>query len=431
MKEILKNFAEAKFVVLALMGVVFFFLNYGEPLRCDDLIYQYYWLNEKDPNLSHEPIDLGNRIDDVFESFTSQCNHYIVMNGRFLVHFIVQCFCGFWGRPLFNILNTFIYVFFLIGCLRFLNIWSSFKAVGALSFLWLSLPVFYIFWYSISFAVNYLWTSTALIYFILFFRKTATTSSSNSFVKVIFLFLVGFLVGSMHEGFSLPLIGAISLYLLVNRKGVNRGLIFMFLGASLGTMLVLFSPGILGRGSSSLRSLDWEELLIIKMDVLRYSKRLFLLLIVMILYMYRHKNLFMSFVSNRLLELSFIVFDFLFVLSLPHYSQRVEFPLELLSLLLFIEIVLNSTFVTNKLNYISSFFLIIMIVHALFTMHYAKLTKVEYEEMITEYHQSPKGITHFKGYYIPKLFIPYIHRIGDEIEWEYISLVYQKDVVVE
>ena len=84
MKEILKNFAEAKFVVLALMGVVFFFLNYGEPLRCDDLIYQYYWLNAHLIQIQHKSENLyrmyaSGRLDS---RITERCCNYRLLEEK-------------------------------------------------------------------------------------------------------------------------------------------------------------------------------------------------------------------------------------------------------------------------------------------------------------------------------------------------------------
>ena len=72
------------------MGVGFYLICESNPLRWDDLMYQYVWLDHKEVNLLH-PIDLNNRVDDFQEAFVSQCNHYKVMNGRFIVHYMTQC----------------------------------------------------------------------------------------------------------------------------------------------------------------------------------------------------------------------------------------------------------------------------------------------------------------------------------------------------
>ena len=417
----------AKYVVLAIMGGGFYCINKGEPLRCDDLIYQFFWQNVRDPSII-EPIDLNNQVDSYLESFESQCNHYLVMNGRFIIHFIVQCFCGFLGRPLFNVVNTVIYVLFLDGCLRFINIVNGQKSVAALSLIWLGLPIVYIFWYSIAFAVNYLWTSTALLSFFLLFRKYSTRSTKESNGSLLMLFLVGLVVGSLHEGFSLPLSGALLLYLLFYRDRINRYLLIMSIGVWIGTMAVVFSPGIIGRGSRSLNGMSVGDLVMMKLDVLRYSKRFFVLFILIAFFVVRNRQMIFNYLSGRMMEFLFIVLSFLMVLAMPHYSQRMEFPLELLSLLFVIEISLNGRFWQRHEFISSSVLCLLMVIHSLITIYYAQLTKKEYNEMLSEYHFSNEGKTHFRDYSIPKLVNPYIHRLGDEAEWDYISFVNRKKI---
>ena len=420
----------AKYIVLAIMGVVFYCINYGEPLRCDDLIYQFFWLNVREPSML-EPIDLNNQIDSYIESFESQCNHYMVMNGRFIIHFIVKCFCGFLGRPLFSVVNTIIYVLFLDGCLRFINIITGQKVVATLSLIWLGLPIVYIFWYSIAFAVNYLWTSTILLYFFLTLRKYSTISAKGPNGRLVMLFAISMVVGSLHEGFSLPLSGALFLFLLFCRNRVNRYLLVMSIGVWIGTMAVVFSPGIIGRGSSSMNGMSLENWMIMKLDVLRYSKRFFVLFILIAIFVVRKRQMIYNYLSGRVIEFLFIVLSFLMVLAMPHYSQRMEFPLELLSLLYIIEIILNGRFWHKHELFSCSVLFLLMVMHSLITIYYAQLTKREYNEMLCEYHLSHEGNTHFRDFVIPKLVNPYVHRVGDEVEWDYISFVNKKKIDIQ
>ena len=72
-----------------------------------------------------------------------------------------------------------------------------------------------------------------------------------------------------------------------------------------------------------------------------------------------------------------------------------------------------------------------MVIHSLVTIYYAQLTKKEYNEMLNEYHLSREGNTHFRDYCIPKLVNPYVHRLGDEVEWDYISFVNKKRIAIK
>ena len=419
MKRIL-FFSLLFFIVLA-----FYLMNYYEPLRCDDLIYQYYWLNERTTGLL-EPIDLNNRIDDICEAFGSQINHYSVMNGRFLIHFLVSCFCGFIGRPLFSIFNAVIYALFLLGCAKLLNFDSTIKSTAAIAIIWLGLPIQYILWYSVAFAINYLWVSTALIYFFILFKGLVTSDSINSKQQTIGMFIFSFVLGTLHEGFSLPLCGAIMVYLFVNRKAINKSILALTIGLCIGTALVVFAPGTLGRGAGSLSNLNISEILLMKLDVFRYSKRLYIFVILIIICYFFNRKETISFLRTNQLLIYFVTIDFAFVLAVPHYSQRIEFPLELVSLLMSINLLLNTDIFIRYRKQICSLLFVITVIHVSFTVYYAKVTSNEYKRMLMDYLSSSDGKTKYDDIVIPKFFNSYVHRLDEGVERDFISFVHKK-----
>lgn len=407
--------------------VAFYLMNYYEPLRCDDLIYQYYWLNERTIDLL-EPIDLTNRIDDMSEAFYSQINHYFVMNGRFVNHFLVSCFCGFLGRPIFSIFNAVIYALFLWGCAKLLNFNCYLKSTSVMVIIWLGLPIQYILWYSVAFAINYLWVSTALIFFLLLFRSLVLTDCKYSIPQITGMFLFSIFLGSLHEGFSLPLCGAMFIYILVNRKTINKYLMISMLGLCLGTAFVVLAPGTLGRGTGSLSNVNIHDLLLMKLDVFRYSKRLYLFVLLIIILYFANKKEVIRFIKDNQLLIYFVAIDFAFVLAVPHYSQRIEFPLELVSLLMSISLLLNTDLFSKYKRHICSLLLAITFIHASFTVYYAKVTSNEYERMLMGYLASPDGKTNYEDIVIPKLFSSYVHRLDEGVERDFISFVYKKEM---
>lgn len=407
--------------------VAFYLMNYFEPLRCDDLIYQFYWLNEGTIDL-REPIDLTNRIDDMSEAFCSQINHYYVMNGRFVNHFFVSCFCGFLGRPLFSIFNAVIYALFIWGCVKLLNFNCSLKSTSAIAIIWLGLPIQYILWYSVAFAINYLWVSTALIYFFLLFRSLVLTDCKYTIFQIVGIFLFCFILGSLHEGFSLPLSGAMFVYILVNRKIMNKYVIISMIGLCLGTAFVVLAPGTLGRGAGSLSYVNIHDLILMKIDVFKYSKRLYLFVVLIIIYSIANKKYLMRFMKDNQLLIYFVAIEFAFVLAVPHYSQRIEFPLELVSLLMSISLLLNTDMFSKYKRQICSVLLAIMFIHASFTVYYAKVTSNEYERMLMGYLSSSDGKTSYEDIDIPKCFSSYVYRLDEGVERDYISFVYKKEM---
>ena len=418
------------YIVLFLLVGAFYCMNTLEPLRCDDLLYQFYWYGERIPDL-REPVDLSNKIDSFNDAFMSQINHYFVMNGRFSVHYIVSCFCGFLGRPLFNVVNTIVYALFLLGCVRLLGMRFNMNSMVTISLLWLGLPIQHIFWYSISFAVNYLWTSTALIFFFICIKSHFSISNSYSILKCMVLFVASFIVGTMHEGFSLPMSGSVFIYLLFHRQSLNARIVCLALGLWLGTAVIVFSPGTIGRASGSMYGMGINDFLLMKMDVFMYSKRFYLFLIFLLIGFGVNKKGIVLFLKNHLMEVYFIIFDFIIVLSVPHYSQRIEFPLELMSSLLSINLFLNSRIWVKMIWYFCPVIILLLLAHVPLTVYYANKTSMEYTEMLSEYFASSEGKAHYQDYDIPKIFNPYVKRLDNGVEREFISFVYNKEMTIE
>jgi len=354
------------------------------------------------------------------------------MNGRFLIHFIVQCFCGFLGKSSFNICNTIVYILFIYGCILLMEIKTNHKIILAICIIWLGLPIQYIFYYSISFAINYLWTSTALIYFLILIRSESNIPKSNT-SKIFILLTISFLFGSLHEGFSVPLSGVLFLHLLYTRKQLMPSFVAITIGLIMGTVILLLSPGTIGRGTNSLSNISLQELFVMKLEILRYSKRLLLFISVILIFYLFQRNIAKEFIKKRGLEIGFILLDLGFVIAVPHYSQRIEFPLEMLSLLLSIELIMKGSFwdIKKIRTGVTLAILPIFIFHMAATLYYTRLVNKEYQVMLQEYSNSPQGVTHYQELYIPKPLNPYVKRLDSDVEREYISFVMGKDMIIE
>ena len=100
-----KNFLTV--CALLFIGIAFYILNNAVPFRNDDYMYQFVFLTTCDYSLP-TPVDIHRPITNISELFSSQYNHYMIMNGRCPVHFLVQLFCGILGKDLFKIYNTII-----------------------------------------------------------------------------------------------------------------------------------------------------------------------------------------------------------------------------------------------------------------------------------------------------------------------------------
>lgn len=444
-------------IVLLLMGVAFYMMCASNPLRWDDLMYQYVWLDHRPAELLH-PIDLTDRVDNFAEAFRSQCNHYVVMNGRFIVHFITQCFCGFIGKGPFNVVNALVYVCFLALGMRYVGVRSFFGKLMVVAGLWLLLPVQWILSFDVVFPINYLWSATMCIAFLLLFRATSHPSGSisvhsasentvchpcpfrvPSVAKNAFLLLIGIVCGNFHEGFTLLISGALFFYALFHLRKLNASQWCLIVGMWIGTLTVIASPGIWGRAAGASTE-TFSEVLARKMDILRYSKRLYLLMaslaaagvLTWLRPQWGKKNV-MAFMRENIIVLTVIVLGLTFLFMLPYYSQRMGFPMELFAVLLTLRLAAQyMPPLSRRVKTIATVLVAaVLAVHVVLTVGYARQVGDEYRAMFSEYQQSPEGKTHFRQIDIPKPFRPYTVRLDVPFELNQISFTMQKEMKIE
>lgn len=158
-------------------------------------------------------------IKSFLDIIISQCKHYQELNGRFLIHLIVQLFCGIWGIEFFRIINS---LFFTLLCgliTRFVfNSWKT----SILNYIITTLLIFFTIpaikltiFGNISFCVNYLWTAVFNLLLILLVITKFTNNKVSSFQNLM-LFVVCILCGSLQESFSIPILGTAIIFILSN-----------------------------------------------------------------------------------------------------------------------------------------------------------------------------------------------------------------------
>ena len=173
---------------LALVAAAFFYLNCITPFYADDYSYMFTYAE----NAPKE------RITNLYELYLSQLNHYKVMNGRAIVHTLVQIFLIPQSRALFNVCNTL--VFMALGFAVYFAAYGTFRRFKPLSLfavyalVWLTLPGFGQSCLWLTGSVNYMWTAFAALCFLLPYRSDSD-GASRKWLRVIGMpFLVLLLV---------------------------------------------------------------------------------------------------------------------------------------------------------------------------------------------------------------------------------------------
>lgn len=210
-------------------------LNSLVPYMNDDISYRFVVMYQQD-----DPVD---SIGDIF---TSQYMHYLYVNGRSVVHFLLQLiFMLSPGKCLFNICNSIVWVLLVSLVVKTavpsgrsrLLVWIA--AIVGVRFL---LPgAYYLcFWASGSF--NYIWTSAACLAYLLLYARMQR-AAHLSYVAYPFLFILSFLIGWTHETLVAGVWVALLASLVFEKERRKPVSLWMFAGVTGGFLMMLFAPG--------------------------------------------------------------------------------------------------------------------------------------------------------------------------------------------
>lgn len=228
--------------MIVIAVVAFAVLNFLTPEYHDDFVYKFIFEGGT-VNYDHPVRSIGDIV-------VSQVEHYQSVNGRSLVHFLVQLFTGVLGKPVYNIMNAIIFGLFLLLLKRYafrqtLRQGRELFAVSLTLVLVLLLPRFKDTFLWMTGSVNYLWSATAALLFLLMYERRRERTADKSLV----LPVIGTLMlGWTHEGITLPLGAALTIISLVsfkkNRDKQGLWLALAYLG---GAILTAIAPGTIAR----------------------------------------------------------------------------------------------------------------------------------------------------------------------------------------
>lgn len=226
-------------IVLFIVWLIICLFNFLTPLSADDYCYMMI--------VGQEPA----QIDTLGDVFTSISYHYMHSNGRSLVHALIQIFAGILGKTVFCIVNALMFVLFVQLIRKLANIdgKSYLYTIILIAFIWLFIPAFAETTLWLSGSVNYLWATTAALAFI-YLINNIEKLSNRYYLYPIYL-LIGVCCGWSHECCATALVGGVGLYYLLNFKKFRGPIIPIFIGLCIGALILILSPGTMGRAEGA------------------------------------------------------------------------------------------------------------------------------------------------------------------------------------
>ncbi len=313
---------------LVIVGICFYVVNVWIPEFGDDLMYVYMF-----------PASLNDRfryhIKSLTDIYVSQYNHYYCMNGRVLVHSVVQFFCGLLGKPVFNVFNTLVYCGFIYTLQRYAT--KSFGSIFFLSvtlFFTALLPSYDQTFLWMTGSINYLWVVLLILVFLMVLEKIQDQPFRRRHIAYL---LFGLLVGWTHEGFTVPLAASLVVYAIWNRKTIGRSAALpLIVGFVVGAFICISSPASVERAAfgGHFKSMVYAKLM--NGFHLCSLLRFFYLFLILLIFGKRigYTGSIWQFLKENAVLVGAVLFSFVVIFGTRLKHPRVAFGMEFFSMLL-------------------------------------------------------------------------------------------------
>lgn len=239
---------------LYIIGIIIFtlimILNTITPMVADDYAYMY------------SIYDYDLRITSIKEIVQSIHSHYYIMNGRSIAHFLVQLFL-LWGKPIFNIINSFIFLWLGILIYTFGNYkkrTNIFLYVIINMLMWIFIPDFgqTVLW--LDGACNYMWGTTAILSFLLVYRIYMQDQFKfKSGVWNLIMIFLGAIAGGYNENTSAACIFGSMIFVVIYKVRKIKVPLWSYFGiasAIISFIIMILAPGNFSRLEASSGSAD-------------------------------------------------------------------------------------------------------------------------------------------------------------------------------
>lgn len=302
------------------------------PTFSDDVAYRCVF--QYDDNAPVRPVR------SIYDIVESQTVHYDTVNGRIVVHSLVQFFLCFVDRGFLCFLNALFFTILIYTCS--VSVSRCYRTLNATLLTFLLFVVIRGFQGAVLWSVgcfNYLWSLCFTVLFVAFLYRIRSFSIASWCVIASPLAL---LAGCSHEALSLPVSITFMLYMLLNRRNVFRSALFpFFIFFICGTALCLMSPGIRARATEVMSVSGLLKSAAVNMI---FNIRIGWILIIVMMFMWRSRhNVFLSHLRKYMYVYFCAAVSFGIVLLCGTNLDRVAFHADFMASLLLVSLLTESS----------------------------------------------------------------------------------------
>ncbi len=356
----------------------------------DDVLYYCIWRPDSKDNFTA----IGSFSDIV----RSQSVHYDHVNGRVIIHFIAQTFLGIFGKTSFAIINAAVFGIFVWLITKYVRIDKSpiITLTTTLFMVTVMLPSFVDCFVWLLGAINYLWTATAIIAFLLIFERIVKRETRRMDFLLAPLCLP---VGWTHEGISLPLATALVLFCLAKRHSLRHTPAWFYVGwFAIGAALCAFAPSTINRVATE--QVPFMSALGGKLFSFAYNLtqiHTFWLLLIVCLYTCRKQR---NVLQKQLYERGYLYLAILFCMGIVAIGgvtqSRACFGIELFSMLSLLSLISNLHVSDTVIRFIRPTFVVAIILSLCAGLWYGYCNYRDYDFIRTQISEATSPIIKVK-----------------------------------
>lgn len=314
-------------------------------------IYLIYWILNRFTPVLLDDCGYGAGIESIKDIIARQKSAYFKENGRVISHFIVQMFCGIFGKSFFNVLNPLILILLIGLIIRHTGQENPkiFSIILALGLIWFLYPDQYVSMFMVAGSVNYVWASALVLAYLILLFKIVEEKKTLSIIQLVLLGLLSFVVGAFVEMYSICVFPALIIWMYVKKIKISKEAITALTVFLLGAVFVVVAPGNFARLGNVVGGGTYNIFAKLFGAFIRFLGEPVSLLLLFILIMFfiiggKRKNFALVFLRDNSFYISAILFSFLFIGVSGASWSRTFFAIYTFTFILFIKLINEFSF---------------------------------------------------------------------------------------